>query len=84
LPGGTTLIFFKSMTNRQVINWKKGAIIGFYTYLILLFINYTHNLIFTGDFFSSAIVFWSGLVVAFGYEIVLNLNDKRKMRKNLE
>ena len=84
MPGGTTLIFFKSMTNRQVINWKKGAIIGFYTYLILLFINYTHNLIFTGDFFSSAIVFWSGLVVAFGYEIVLNLNDKRKMRKNLE
>ncbi|WP_286171010.1 hypothetical protein, partial [Bacillus sp. NTK071] len=73
-----------SMTNRQVINWKKGAIIGFYTYLILLFINYTHNLIFTGDLFSSAIILWSGLIVAFGYEIVLNLNDKRKMRKNIE
>ncbi|MBN8211174.1 hypothetical protein JI666_20875 [Bacillus sp. NTK071] len=72
------------MTNRQVINWKKGAIIGFYTYLILLFINYTHNLIFTGDLFSSAIILWSGLIVAFGYEIVLNLNDKRKMRKNIE
>ncbi|WP_347550036.1 hypothetical protein ABFG93_00495 [Pseudalkalibacillus hwajinpoensis] len=75
---------FKSMTNRQMINWKKGAIVGFYTYLILLFVNYTHNLIFTDDFFSSAIIFWSGLIVAFGYEIVLNLNDKRKIRKNLE
>ncbi len=78
------MIFFKSMTNGQVINWKKGAIVGFYTYLILLFINYTHDLIFTGDFFSSAIIFWSGLIVAFGYEVVLNLIDKRKIRKNLE
>ncbi len=84
MPGGTTLIFFKSMTNRQVINWKKGAVVGFYTYLILLFINYIHNLIFTGDFISLAIIFWSGLIVAFGYEILLNLNDKRKLRKNLE
>ncbi|PFG12259.1 hypothetical protein ATG70_0436 [Bacillus sp. es.036] len=78
------MIFLKSMTNRQIINWKKGAIIGFYTYLILLFINYTHNLIFTGDFFSSAVIFWSGLIVALGYEVVLNLNDKRKIRKNLD
>ncbi len=72
------------MTNRQLINWKKGAIIGFYTYLILLFINYTYNLIFSEDFFSSAIIFWSGLMVALGYEVVLNLNDKRKIRKKLD
>ncbi|WP_152670945.1 hypothetical protein [Guptibacillus hwajinpoensis] len=75
---------FKSRTNRQMINWRKGAVAGFYTYLIVLFLNYTHNLIFTGDFFSSAIIFWSGLIVAFGYELVLNVNDKRRIRKNLE
>ncbi|MCA0993451.1 hypothetical protein [Pseudalkalibacillus hwajinpoensis] len=72
---------FKSMTNRRAANWRKGAIVGFYTYLILLFVNFTHHLIYSDDFFSSAILFWSGLLTAFGYEIVLNLKDRKTMNK---
>lgn len=70
----------KKMPNQQMNFWKRGAIAGFYTYLLLLFVNYTHNLYFSGDFFSSAILFWSGLLVAFGYEAVLKMKDKRKMK----
>lgn len=74
---------FKSMSNRHVTNWKKGAVVGFYTYLILLFVNYLHHLIYSDDIFSSAILFWSGLLTAFGYELVLNVIDKRTIKKKI-
>lgn len=74
---------FKSMSTRQLTNWKKGAIVGFYTYLILLFANYTHHLFYSDDFISSAVLFWSGLLAAVGYELVLNLKDKRTIKKKM-
>ena len=34
--------FFKKMSTFEYSNWKKGAILGFFTYMLLLFINYTY------------------------------------------
>ncbi|ASN05441.1 hypothetical protein [Virgibacillus necropolis] len=76
------MMFFKSMTEKESANWKKGAILGFYTYMLLLAINQIYYLVFASNPFSSALIFWSGLIAAFGCEIIFNLKDKRKLRRN--
>ncbi|MFC7321490.1 hypothetical protein [Halobacillus campisalis] len=76
-------MFFKNMTEKQTIHWRKGAIIGFYTYLILLFIDLTYDLLFAANAFSTSFIFWGGLIAAFGTELIFNLKDKRKLRKSV-
>ena len=73
--------FFRSMSKIESINWKKGAILGFYTYMLLLFINYIYFLIYGIEPFTSVVIFWTGLLVAFGYEFILNLKSKMKLNK---
>jgi hypothetical protein len=73
--------FFRSMSKIESINGKKGAILGFYTYMLLLFINYIYFLINGIEPFTSVVIFWTGLLVAFGYEFILNLKSKMKLNK---
>lgn len=70
--------FFKSMNKKESLNWKKAAILGFYTFLLLLTVNYIFYLRMDKDLISSRSIFWSGLVVAFGYDALLNIKDKIK------
>lgn len=70
--------FFKSMNKKESLNWKKAAILGFYTFLLLLTVNYIFYLRMDKDLISSRSIFWSGLVVAFGYDAFLNIKDKIK------
>ncbi|EOR22486.1 hypothetical protein A499_17655 [Niallia nealsonii AAU1] len=69
--------FFRNMSKVEVINWRKGAILGFYVFLLLLFVNYTSSLLFNKEPFTSTVIFWSGLLVAFGCEFILNLLSKK-------
>lgn len=69
---------FKPMPKNEYDNWKKATILGFYTYMILLFINLVSELGFSRDFLSTGIVFLSGLAVAFAYQLILNLKDKKQ------
>lgn len=66
------------MTKTESLNWKKGAILGFYTYMLISAVNYFYYLLTNSDLFSPRLIFWSGLLVAFGYDIILNLKEKRK------
>ena len=68
--------FFRGMSKIELINWKKGAILGFYIYMLLLFINYIYSLIYGTEPITSVVIFWTGLLVAFGYEFILNLKSK--------
>ena len=70
--------FFRGMSKIELINWKKGAILGFYIYMLLLFINYIYSLIYGTEPITSVVIFGTGLLVAFGYEFILNL----KLRMN--
>ncbi|MEC5423922.1 hypothetical protein QGM71_10515 [Virgibacillus sp. C22-A2] len=69
---------FRNMSQSEVVNWKKGAVLGFYTYMLLLFINQTYSLFSVREPLSSTFVFWTGLLVAFGYQYLLDLRAKRK------
>ena len=73
--------FFRKMAKVEQDNWRKGAILGFYTYMLLLFINYVYSL-FGNEPLTSGIIFWTGLLVAFGYEFILNYSSRMKAKKN--
>lgn len=76
--------FFKRMSTFEYSNWKKGAILGFFTYMLLLFINYFYFLISGSEPFTSGMIFWTGLIIAFGYEFTLNLMTKIKSNNVLK
>jgi predicted membrane channel-forming protein YqfA (hemolysin III family) len=65
--------FFKSMSPKEKSNWNKSAVLGFYTFMGLLAVNYMSSLIIGRDLFSSAFLFFTGLVITFGYEAYLNV-----------
>ena len=73
--------FFRNMSKIELINWRKGAILGFYTYMLLLFINYIYFFISGIEPFTSVVIFWTGLLVAYGYKFILNLKSKMKSKK---
>lgn len=72
---------FRNMSKRELINWKRGAILGFYTYMLLLFLNYIYFLIYGIEPFTSFVIFWAGLIIAFGYEFVLNFKSKMNAKE---
>ncbi len=72
---------WRKMSKIEHNNWRKGAILGFYTFLILLFTNYIYFFLSGSEPLSSFVIFWSGLIVAFGYELLLNLRSKLKSEK---
>ena len=69
------------MTKEESSNWKSGAILGFYTYMLVLAINQAYHLVFASNLLSPTIICWTGLIAAFGYEIILNFKDKGKLGK---
>lgn len=72
--------FFRKMSKFEQNNWRKGAILGFYTYMLLLFINYIYFLISGSEPFTSVVIFWTGILIAFGYDFILNLKSKKKVK----
>lgn len=73
--------FFKKMSKAEELNWKKAAGLGFYTYLILLFVNYTSGLISGVELIATPVVFWSGLIVAFCSQLVLNMKTNQQQEE---
>lgn len=69
--------FFKKMSKSEQNNWRTGAILGFYTYMVLLFINYISYLISGSEPLTSGVIFWIGILIAFGYEFILNVKSKK-------
>ncbi|MFJ7935574.1 hypothetical protein [Sporosarcina sp. NPDC096371] len=64
------------MNKKESLNWEKGAILGFYTYMLLSAINYFYYISTNNGIFSPSNIFWSGLLVAFLYDFIVNLKDK--------
>jgi ABC-type bacteriocin/lantibiotic exporter with double-glycine peptidase domain len=73
-------LFFKKMTENEIVNSKKGQLLGFFTFAIMLFVNIIYHEISEIELFSYLTILLAGLVVAFGYEIILNMMDRS--RKN--
>lgn len=73
--------FFRKMSKIESINLRKGVILGFYTYMLLLLINYIYSLIYGIEPLTSFVILWTGLLVVFGYELILNLKAKMKLNK---
>ncbi|WP_317935074.1 hypothetical protein [Sporosarcina aquimarina] len=65
------------MTEKQILNSKKATIFGFFTYMLFSAINYFSYLLMDENVISSPIIFWSGLLVSFGYNAFLNLKDNK-------
>lgn len=70
------------MSERESLNWKKGAIIGFYTYTLITAVNYFYYLVTGSSLFSPTFTFWIGLLAAFIFELIFNL--KYKSQSNTE
>lgn len=69
---------FKDASKREHQNWNKAVSAGFYILLSLLFVNtimYTYK---GAELVSSFSIFWTGIIVTFGYQFILN----RKSEKN--
>ncbi len=71
-------MFFRRMNEKEKKNSTRAALVGFYTYMIVSFINFFFYLLVEKELFSSAIVFWSGLLVYIGYSAYLDLREKKK------
>lgn len=69
-------MFFKKMSDKETFNSKKGMIFGFYTYMLVLAVNYFYYLSTETSLFSPSLIFWSGLLACFLFELILNLKDK--------
>ena len=71
------MMFFRRMNEKEKKNSTRAALLGFYTYMIVSFVNCFSYLLAGKELFSSAIVFWSGLLVYFGYSAYLDIRDKK-------
>ncbi|WOV83072.1 hypothetical protein PGH26_08995 [Sporosarcina jeotgali] len=76
------MMFFRRMNEKEKKNSIRAVLLGFYTYMIVSFINFFFYLLVEKELFSSAIVFWSGLLVYFGYSAYLDLKDKKKSARS--
>ena len=74
--------FFRKMSKFELTNWSRGAILGFYTYILLLFVNYIYFLVSGEEPITSGVIFWAGLLVAFGYEFIINFKSKLEEGKS--
>ena len=76
------MVFFKKMSDKESFNSKKGISFGFYTYMLVLAVNYFYYLSTESGLFSPSFIFWSGLLAFFLFEFILNLKDKFVFLKN--
>ncbi|GAB1758430.1 hypothetical protein [Priestia megaterium] len=69
---------FKDVSKREHQNWNKAVSAGFYIFLLLLFVNvimYTYK---GAELVSSFSMFWTGIIVTFGYQFILNRKSEEK------
>lgn len=70
--------FLKDASQREHQNWNKAVLAGFYILLLLLFVNtlmYSYN---GAELVSSSSMFWTGIIVTFGYQFILNRKSEKK------
>lgn len=70
--------FFKDASKREHQNWNKAVSAGFYILFLLLFVNTLMYSYSGAELVLSSSMFWTGIVVTFGYQFILN----RKSEKN--
>ncbi|WP_257063006.1 hypothetical protein [Priestia megaterium] len=61
---------FKDASKQEHQNWNKAVWAGFYILLFLLFVNiimYSYN---GAELMSSLSMFWTGIIVTFGYQFI--------------
>lgn len=75
------MVFFRKMNEKEVLNARKGITFGFYMYLFLTAGNYFYYLVMENVLMSPGVIFWSGLIALFSYELGLNLKDKFDRQK---
>ncbi|UMZ34151.1 hypothetical protein [Priestia megaterium] len=71
---------FKDASKQEHQNWNKAVSAGFYILLFLLFVNilmYSYN---GAELVSSLSMFWTGIIVTFGYQFILNRRDGSKRK----
>ncbi|MEI4525050.1 hypothetical protein [Priestia megaterium] len=72
--------FFKDASKGEHQNWNKAVSAGFYILLSLLFVNtimYAYN---GAELVLSSSMFWTGIIVAFGYQFILNRRSASKKK----
>ena len=72
-------MLFRKMTEEELVNMRKAITPGFFTYMLLLFFDYSYSLITGNELFTTFVIFWAGLLVYFGYQFILNFKSKRKV-----
>ncbi|WP_035186450.1 hypothetical protein [Alteribacter aurantiacus] len=75
-------MFFKQATNDEQRAWKEAAVIGFYVFLILLFIDSMYDITMGGSLLSSLTIFWAGLATSFLCQYVIVWRKKRKEKSS--
>ncbi|KLV31868.1 hypothetical protein [Priestia megaterium] len=69
---------FKDASKQEHQNWNKAVSAGFYILLLLMFVNtimYADN---GAELVSSSSMFWTGIIVTFGYQFILNRRSVSK------
>ncbi|WP_210469328.1 hypothetical protein [Sporosarcina sp. 6E9] len=74
-------MFFKKMTETEIVNSKKGQELGFLSFAILLLINIIYYWFKEVELFSNFVILFAGLVIAFGYEFILNRMDRSRNKR---
>jgi hypothetical protein len=77
---GQFILFFRKMTETEIVNGQKGQVLGFITFAILLLINIIYHRVSGIELLSNLIILMAGLVVAFGYEFILNRMDRSRKK----
>ncbi|MEN3769032.1 hypothetical protein [Priestia megaterium] len=68
---------FKDASKQEHQNWNKAVSAGFYILLFLLFVKLMHS--YNGaELVSSLSMFWTGIIVTFGYQFILNRKSGKK------
>jgi hypothetical protein len=78
---GQFILFFKKMSETEIVNGKRGQSLGFITFAILLLINAIYDRVSEIELLSSLTILLAGMAVAFGYEFFLNAMDKSRRKR---
>ena len=79
---GDKIKMFKKMTPHEKENSRRGMIVGFLFYMFVLGINSISEIVYKQNLVSSYFIFISGLSIALGYEVILNLKNASQTKKN--
>ena len=74
-------MFFKKMTDTEIDNSRKGLILGFFTFAIMLLINIIYLRLTEIELFSNLTILLTGFVVTYGYEFFLNIMHKSRKKR---